>query len=114
LSNGARRRIQAVYWGNRGEQTSAQPRAVDFRLSIVPSPYGEDAVLRILDSTAPLALDRLGLDDGMRSTLEHLIASPEGMLLVTGPTGSGKTTTLYAAINHINTPENKILTAQEY
>ena len=49
----------------------------------------------------------------MRSTLERLIASPEGMLLVTGPTGSGKTTTLYAAIHHINTPENKILTAED-
>ena len=102
-------RIQAVYRGN----GIKQPRAVDFRLSVVPGPYGEDAVLRILDSAAPLALDRLGLDDGMRSTLERLIASPEGMLLVTGPTGSGKTTTLYAAIHHINTPENKILTAED-
>ncbi|MEO6192304.1 MAG: GspE/PulE family protein [Thermoanaerobaculia bacterium] len=102
-------RIQAVYRGN----GIKPPRAVDFRLSVIPGPYGEDAVLRILDSAAPLALDRLGLDDGMRSTLESLIASPEGMLLVTGPTGSGKTTTLYAAIHHINTPENKILTAED-
>jgi general secretion pathway protein E len=106
-------RIQAVYRGNRGEQATGKPRAVDFRLSVIPGPYGEDAVLRILDSAAPLALDRLGLDGGMRSTLERLIASPEGMLLVTGPTGSGKTTTLYAAIHHINTPENKILTAED-
>ncbi len=103
-------RIQAVYRGGDGIR---KPRAVDFRLSVVPGPFGEDAVLRILDSAAPLALDRLGLDDGMRSTLERLIASPEGMLLVTGPTGSGKTTTLYAAIHHINTPENKILTAED-
>jgi type II secretory ATPase GspE/PulE/Tfp pilus assembly ATPase PilB-like protein len=103
-------RIQAVYRGGDGTR---KPRAVDFRLSVVPGPFGEDAVLRILDSAAPLSLDRLGLDDGMRSTLERLIASPEGMLLVTGPTGSGKTTTLYAAIHHINTPENKILTAED-
>ena len=111
-------RIQAVYrgisGGGGGEPFGTRkPRAVDFRLSVVPGPFGEDAVLRILDSAAPLALDRLGFDEAMRSTLERLIASPEGMLLVTGPTGSGKTTTLYAAIHHINTPENKILTAED-
>src|SRR3954451_6027776 len=105
-------RIQAVDRGGEPSGTR-KPRAVDFRLSVVPGPFGEDAVLRILDSAAPLALDRLGLDDAMRSTLERLIASPEGMLLVTGPTGSGKTTTLYAALHHINTPENKILTAED-
>ena len=104
-------RIQAVY-RERGQDRSIS-RGIDFRLSIVPGPFGEDAVLRILDSAAPLALDRLGFDPGMRSTFERLITSPEGMLLVTGPTGSGKTTTLYAAIHHINTPENKILTAED-
>ncbi|HEY4564447.1 MAG TPA: GspE/PulE family protein [Thermoanaerobaculia bacterium] len=104
-------RIQAVY-RERGQDRSIS-RGIDFRLSIVPGPFGEDAVLRILDSAAPLALDRLGFDAGMRSTFERLITSPEGMLLVTGPTGSGKTTTLYAAIHHINTPENKILTAED-
>jgi type II secretory ATPase GspE/PulE/Tfp pilus assembly ATPase PilB-like protein len=104
-------RIQAVY-RERGKDRSVS-RGIDFRLSVVPGPFGEDAVLRILDSAAPLALDRLGFDDGMRSTFERLITSPEGMLLVTGPTGSGKTTTLYAAIHHINTPENKILTAED-
>ncbi len=106
-------RVQAVYRGRRGNPAEARPRGIDFRLSVVPGPFGEDAVLRILDSAAPLALDRLGLGDEMRSTLERLISSPEGMLLVTGPTGSGKTTTLYAAIHHINTPENKILTAED-
>jgi type II secretory ATPase GspE/PulE/Tfp pilus assembly ATPase PilB-like protein len=105
-------RIQAVYRGGEPFGTR-KPRAVDFRLSVVPGPFGEDAVLRILDSAAPLALDRLGFDAAMRATFERLIASPEGMLLVTGPTGSGKTTTLYAAIHHINTPENKILTAED-
>ncbi len=104
-------RIQAVY-RERGQSRSAS-RGIDFRLSVVPGPFGEDAVLRILDSAAPLALDRLGFDAGTRSTFERLITSPEGMLLVTGPTGSGKTTTLYAAIHHVNTPENKILTAED-
>jgi general secretion pathway protein E len=104
-------RIQAVY-RERGQDRSVS-RGIDFRLSVVPGPFGEDAVLRILDSAAPLSLDRLGFDGEMRSTFERLISSPEGMLLVTGPTGSGKTTTLYAAIHHINTPENKILTAED-
>jgi type II secretory ATPase GspE/PulE/Tfp pilus assembly ATPase PilB-like protein len=107
-------RIQAVYRGmSQGNRGTARPRAVDFRLSVLPGPFGEDAVLRILDSAAPLSVDRLGFDDEMRTTFERLIASPEGMLLVTGPTGSGKTTTLYAAIHAINTPENKILTAED-
>jgi len=104
-------RIQAVY-RERGQDRPVS-RGIDFRLSVVPGPFGEDAVLRILDSAAPLSLDRLGFDGEMRSTFERLISSPEGMLLVTGPTGSGKTTTLYAAIHHINTPENKILTAED-
>jgi general secretion pathway protein E/type IV pilus assembly protein PilB len=103
-------RVQAVYRDNRKE---GRERTVDFRLSVVPGPFGEDAVLRILDSAAPLSLDRLGLAPDLRATFERLIASPEGMLLVTGPTGSGKTTTLYAAIHHINRPDNKILTAED-
>ena len=103
-------RVQAVYRDGRSE---SRERTVDFRLSVVPGPFGEDAVLRILDSAAPLSLDRLGLAPGLRATFERLIASPEGMLLVTGPTGSGKTTTLYAAIHHINRPDNKILTAED-
>jgi type II secretory ATPase GspE/PulE/Tfp pilus assembly ATPase PilB-like protein len=102
-------RVQAVYRDNR----EGRERTVDFRLSVVPGPFGEDAVLRILDSAAPLSLDRLGLAPALRATFERLIASPEGMLLVTGPTGSGKTTTLYAAIHHINRPDNKILTAED-
>jgi len=108
-------RIQAVYRDNRRDdrRDDRRERTVDFRLSVVPGPFGEDAVLRILDSAAPLSLDRLGLAPDLRTTFERLIASPEGMLLVTGPTGSGKTTTLYAAIHHINRPDNKILTAED-
>ena len=101
-------RIQATFHVGRGEQ-----REVDFRLSVVPGPFGEDAVLRILDSAAPLPLERLGLDDHELATFERLIANPEGLLLVTGPTGSGKTTTLYAALHRINSPENKILTVED-
>ncbi len=101
-------RVRALY-----QEAPGGEREVDFRLSIVPGPFGEDAVLRILDSAAPLPLDKLGLGDQAFSLFERLIANPEGMILVTGPTGSGKTTTLYAAIHRINTPANKILTVED-
>jgi type II secretory ATPase GspE/PulE/Tfp pilus assembly ATPase PilB-like protein len=102
-------RIRAIY-----QQPGEEERAVDFRLSMVPGPFGEDAVLRLLDSSASiLELGRLGFTDGVRDVFERMIANPEGLLLVTGPTGSGKTTTLYAAIRHINRPENKILTVED-
>jgi len=102
-------RVRAVYQDGNGDRG----RDVDFRLSIVPGPFGEDAVLRILDSAAPLPLDKLGLGDAALALFERLIANPEGMILVTGPTGSGKTTTLYAAIHRINSPANKILTVED-
>jgi len=101
-------RIQATFQVARNDS-----REVDFRLSVVPGPFGEDAVLRILDSAAPLPLEKLGLDDAELATFERLIRNPEGLLLVTGPTGSGKTTTLYAALHRINSPENKILTVED-
>ncbi|HYN22172.1 MAG TPA: GspE/PulE family protein, partial [Thermoanaerobaculia bacterium] len=101
-------RIMATFHTGRDER-----REVDFRLSIVPGPFGEDAVLRILDSAAPLPLEKLGLDEGELATFENLIRNPEGLILVTGPTGSGKTTTLYAALHRINSPENKILTVED-
>ena len=89
-------------------------RNIDFRVSVVPGPFGEDAVLRILDSAKPLlGLVDLGFAREELARLESLISNPEGMLLVTGPTGSGKTTTLYAAINQINTINNKILTVED-
>ena len=100
-------RIQATFETREGE------RNVDFRLSVVPGPFGEDAVLRILDSAAPLPLEKLGLGDDELATFEHLIKNPEGLILVTGPTGSGKTTSLYAALHRINSPENKILTVED-
>ena len=105
-------RVRAVYQPSK-EGGGARGREVDFRLSVVPGPFGEDAVLRILDSAAPLPLGKLGLGDEALSLFSRLIANPEGMILVTGPTGSGKTTTLYAAIHEINTPANKILTVED-
>ena len=102
-------RIRAIY-----QEPGKDERAVDFRVSTVPGPFGEDAVLRILDSNAPiLGLERLGFHESVRPVFERLIANPEGLLLVTGPTGSGKTTTLYSAIHHIRRPEIKILTAED-
>jgi general secretion pathway protein E/type IV pilus assembly protein PilB len=100
-------RIQATWRDGAGE------RPIDFRLSVVPGPAGEDAVLRILDrATAVLGLEQLGFAGDHLATFERLITNPEGLVLVTGPTGSGKTTTLYAAIARVNTAENKILTAE--
>jgi general secretion pathway protein E len=102
-------RVRAIYQPG----GAAREREVDFRLSVVPGPFGEDAVLRILDSASPLPLEKLGLGEEALSLFGRLIANPEGMILVTGPTGSGKTTTLYAAIHRINTPANKILTVED-
>lgn len=94
-------------------------REVDFRVSIMPSIFGEDAVLRILDKQAlsdqvkGLRLDYLGFDARTLKTMRHLSNEPYGMVLVTGPTGSGKTTTLYAAISEINHGHDKIITIED-
>ena len=102
-------RIQALFREGKGRE-----RGIDFRLSVVPGPFGEDAVLRLLDSAAPiLGLEKLGFAGEVLPVFERLVSNPEGLLLVTGPTGSGKTTTLYAAIGHINSPDNKILTVED-
>jgi general secretion pathway protein E len=94
-------------------------RPIDFRVSIMPSVHGEDAVLRILDKQAltdelhGLRLDALGFDEDMVKRVRRLAQLPYGMLLVTGPTGSGKTTTLYAAISETNTGQDKIVTIED-
>jgi len=94
-------------------------REIDFRVSVMPSVFGEDAVLRILDRKTlsdqldGLTLDSLGFNQEMKDRLRQLSAEPYGMLLVTGPTGSGKTTTLYAVISEVNRGEDKIITIED-
>jgi general secretion pathway protein E len=89
-------------------------RRLDIRVSTVPTLHGESIVMRILDRAAILLpLERLGFDQRARRQIEHVIGLPHGMLLVTGPTGSGKTTTLYAALDKINSTEKKIITIED-
>ncbi|QXI28103.1 GspE/PulE family protein [Pseudomonas vanderleydeniana] len=93
-----------------------QQRDVDFRVSIMPSIHGEDAVLRVLDKSQrgeSLSLVGLGLDEDAIARIRQLASEPYGMLLVTGPTGSGKSTTLYAALSETNTGEKKIITIED-
>ena len=89
-------------------------KAVDVRFSTLPTQYGEAVVMRLLDhSDGVQGLDHIGLTDEIKTRLERAIHRPHGLLLVTGPTGSGKTTTLYAALNELNTPEKKIITVED-
>lgn len=94
-------------------------RFVDFRVSIMPSIHGEDAVLRVLDKETlsekfhNLSLEVVGFSDEELRKFRRYIREPYGMVLVTGPTGSGKTTTLYAAVNEIKTDEDKIITIED-
>jgi general secretion pathway protein E len=98
---------------------SLKAREVDFRVSIMPGLFGEDAVLRILDRQSltadmtQLNLDLLGIDAATRQAIRQLANQPYGMLLVTGPTGSGKTTTLYATLSEIKRGEDKIITIED-
>ena len=100
-------------------QIAYKTRAIDVRVSIMPSIHGEDAVLRILDrehlaqSLAGLTLAKLGYDEASRTALHALCRKPHGMLLVTGPTGSGKTTTLYAAIAETHESRDKVITIED-
>src|SRR5881296_3712483 len=89
-------------------------REIDFRVSVLPTIFGEKAVLRILDKDAlQLDLTKLGFDSWSYDKFGHAIHQPYGMVLITGPTGSGKTTTLYSAISTINAPEHNIMTAED-
>ena len=94
-------------------------KTIDFRISIMPSIYGEDAVIRILDkemiteAISELRLDLLGFSDEVLENFNKYITQPYGMVLVTGPTGSGKTTTLYAALTEILSTEDKIVTIED-
>jgi general secretion pathway protein E len=89
-------------------------RNIDLRISTLPTTHGERVVMRILDKQqAHLDLGHLGMSEPDRAQIEALIAKPHGIMLVTGPTGSGKTTTLYAALTQLNTSENNILTVED-
>ena len=89
-------------------------RVVDFRVSSLPTTHGENVVLRILDRQKGIVpLDELGLDEIQLDLLKRMIARPEGIILVTGPTGSGKTTTLYSILNHINSDGINIMTLED-
>jgi general secretion pathway protein E len=97
-----------------GFKIKAQNRDIDLRVSIIPTAFGGAVVMRILDKQSVLlSLDQLGLMDEALIGMNHLIRQPFGIILVTGPTGSGKTTTLYAALNSIKSDEIKILTIED-
>jgi MSHA biogenesis protein MshE len=95
-------------------QIKVKNHSIDVRLSTMPVQHGEAVVMRLLDqSSGILSLEELGLEAPLLSRLRALIQRPHGMVLVTGPTGSGKTTTLYAALNELNTAEKKIITVED-
>ena len=89
-------------------------KTIDLRVSTLPTNHGESVVMRILDkSSLSLGLPQLGFLSDDQAVLEQLLALPDGILLVTGPTGSGKTTTLYACLHYINTPDKKLITVED-
>ena len=93
---------------------SLSGRPIDFRVSSLPTVHGENIVLRILDRQKGIVeLEQLGLEEDLLNTLKLMVARPEGIVLVTGPTGSGKTTTLYSVLNHLNTESVNIMTLED-
>jgi type II secretory ATPase GspE/PulE/Tfp pilus assembly ATPase PilB-like protein len=93
---------------------SVSGRPVDFRVSTLPTNYGENIVLRVLDRQKGIVpLEGLGLEEHALNTLRLMMARPEGIILVTGPTGSGKTTTLYSMLSHLNTEQVNIMTLED-
>jgi type IV pilus assembly protein PilB len=95
-------------------QTTMAGRQVDLRVSTLPTAYGESVVLRVLDrTTVKLDLNAIGLPERIYNYICDILEKPNGIFIVTGPTGSGKTTTLYACLNRINTLDSKLITAEE-
>lgn len=95
-------------------QMRAQGKEIDMRVSTVPTMHGESVVMRLLDKhSVKLDLDTLGFSDDNLRKIQTELDAPHGVILVTGPTGSGKTTTLYSALTQLNTPENKVLTVED-
>ncbi|WP_028767891.1 type IV-A pilus assembly ATPase PilB [Shewanella fidelis] len=92
----------------------SRSKSIDFRVSTLPTIWGEKIVMRILDSSsAQLGIEKLGYEDDQRQLYEEMLAKPQGMILVTGPTGSGKTVSLYTGLNILNTEERNISTAED-
>lgn len=95
-------------------QVRLGPKSIDLRVSVIPTVHGESVVMRILDKSGlMLGLPELGFLSDDQATFESLMKMPDGIILVTGPTGSGKTTTLYACLNVLNKPDRKIITAED-
>jgi type II secretory ATPase GspE/PulE/Tfp pilus assembly ATPase PilB-like protein len=95
-------------------QVKMGKKSLDLRVSTIPTAHGESVVMRILDkSSLSLGLPQLGFLSDDQETFEKLLRLPDGILLVTGPTGSGKTTTLYACLNYINKPDRKLITVED-
>jgi type II secretory ATPase GspE/PulE/Tfp pilus assembly ATPase PilB-like protein len=87
---------------------------LNMRIETVPTSYGQDAVIRLFNfDSEMLNMDVLGLDDNERRALDEIVSHPRGMVMVVGPTGSGKSTTLYSIINALNDPSRKILTLED-
>jgi type IV pilus assembly protein PilB len=92
----------------------SRTKSIDFRVSTLPTIWGEKIVMRILDSSsAQLGIEKLGYEDDQRQLYEEMLSKPQGMILVTGPTGSGKTVSLYTGLNILNTAERNISTAED-
>ena len=88
-------------------------REIDLRVSSLPVRHGERVVMRILEKGSVFSLDGIGMGDGTLEDFRELIRKPHGIVLVCGPTGSGKTTTLYSALSEINSPDKNILTIED-
>jgi type II secretory ATPase GspE/PulE/Tfp pilus assembly ATPase PilB-like protein len=109
-----RRRPQEGRWIFNGATVDDQPATYDMRVSIIPTIYGEDMALRLMDRTSKLfTLDSIGLHRVQRSILSEALDSPGGLILLTGPTGSGKTATLYACLQRLNNGHKKINTIED-
>ncbi len=106
---------QGAQSGHMQHTTKNRPdRLLNMRIETVPTGYGQDAVIRLFNFDEELlSIDNLGLDDIRRERLEEIIKHPHGMMMVVGPTGSGKSTTLYSVLNALNTPDRKILTLED-
>ena len=95
-------------------ELSVSGHPVDLRVSVLPTLFGESVVMRVLDrGVVSLDLDKLGMDDDILRPFREIITRPNGIILVTGPTGSGKTTTLYSALSELNEPDDKIITTED-